>query len=129
MIIKQRYVPIKSGKQLKNKHMVTDREYYQITNCSGTFMFPNFTVNEAQIFLISLGYKIIVHKAPCKVREVNMDGGEVRPTGRTFEEARERILAVKEGDKLPNRIDSDEAEEMDLHQVFNKELKKKVLGI
>ena len=111
--------------------MITSEDYYRITNCIdlGEFRLPRFTLIEVQHFLIKLGYEIVIHKAPAKVylTDQNM-GGEVWRTGDTFEENRERILAVKPGTKLPDRVDSQEAIDMDFLSVFKKEMKNKLLN-
>lgn len=110
--------------------MITDKDYYRITNCAavGGFRLPNFTIEEVQQFLIKLGYKIIIHKAEAKIHitESNM-GGECRRTGETFDAIREAILAVKEDTVLPTRLDSQEAHDLNFLSIFENEMKKKLL--
>lgn len=106
---------------------ITNDEYWKITNCTSWVYFPSFDIQEVQDFLISIGYDIVVHETLCTVHDVTMDGGEVRRTGGTSQEMRKRILATKPGDSLPDRIDSEEADKLDMLGVFRTEIKKKLL--
>lgn len=119
---------------------ITDREYYEITHCStvpNVIAMPGFDLDEIQSFLERCGYKIVVLSAMATVHEVDMDGGEVRRNGRTSEEIRQRILAVKNYiiedtelfNAIPDRVDSPEADALDFRNVFRRELKQRLLNI
>lgn len=114
--------------------LITGQEYYDITGCTYGilgFKFPEFTFEEVQKFLIKLGYNIIIHEAKATVHHVKSEGVEVRRTGEMSEELRKRIIAVKitENTKLPDRVDSQEAIDLDLKVVFEREIKNKLLGL
>jgi hypothetical protein len=111
--------------------MISNKEYSRITRCWGDFKFPNFTIEETQQLLNTWGYDVIIHKGMCTTYEYTNFGGEHNKTGRTFQEERERILAIKRGvkQKLPERIDSEEADLMDFQNVFNTELKSRIIKI
>lgn len=113
-----------------NYKRVTDREYFRITGCSsGDFTLPKFTIDEVQDFLESLGYRITVYTATARIDEVEHDGGEVRRTGKMWDDEREVILALRDGDILPPRVDSDECSELNFLSVFKREMKKKLLNL
>lgn len=108
--------------------IVSRKEYFEITGCSGGFKIQDFTVEEVQQYLINLGYKIIIHESMSTVQMVEMDaGGEVNRR-ETTEKLRQVIFAIKENDILPDRVDSEEVKKLDFHTVFNKEIKKQLLG-
>lgn len=109
--------------------MVTNEEYYRITNCVGDIRLPEFTIEEVQEFLIKLGYEIIIHKAEATIHMTSHDNGEVRRTGETFQGLREAIMAIKPGTKLPSRLDCDEAYSLNFLSVFKVEMKKKLLSL
>lgn len=109
--------------------MITSNDYYRITNCTGDFRLPTFTIEEVQEFLTRLGYEIIIHKAEATVHIVSHEDMEVRRTGQTIEALREAILAIKPGTKLPTRVDSDDARKMNFLSVFDQEMRKKLLSL
>lgn len=111
------------------KTQLTRQDYNRINGCSGWFNIPHFEFEEVIEFLENLGYKIIVHETNVKIREVTHDGGEVRETGKTWDDKRPGILAIKPNQILPDRLDSEEGKSMGLSVVFNKEIKKKLLSI
>lgn len=113
----------------KDYNFISDEEYCRITNCtSSMYMSIDIPIRDVQEYLVRRGYDIIVHKAQATIHEVEMDGGEVNRTGKTWEDQRERILAVKPNTELPKRVDSKEASEMDLRSVFRREFMASLLG-
>lgn len=115
---------------MKNE-LITHKDYYRITNCSGDFRIPEFTIEEVQQFLIARGYAVIIHKAMANVEYGHWNHDmEYEKTGNK-EEIRERILAVRLEDEnmLPDRVDSPEAVAMDFRNVFNREMKAMLLGL
>lgn len=107
---------------------ITNKEYFEITNCTPDILFPNFDIQEVQDFLIHIGYDILIQEAVATIHEVESDmGGSMERTGRTTQEKRKRILAIKDGDVLPDRIDSEETQALDMRNVFRREVKKKIL--
>jgi hypothetical protein len=108
--------------------MITEKQYCDITNCTPWFNLESFKLDEVQAFLTKLGYKIVIHEAPWIKEVVEWDAMEPVKKGKEqfFDP---RILAVKEGESLPERNDSEKAMKMDFRHVFQTELKKRILGL
>lgn len=108
---------------------MTGQDYYKITNCTPDFKIHSFSFEEVQSFLQSLGYQIIVNHAEAKTGHwtYNMGGESENWIG--YEAMTDKILAIKQGEELPKRNDSDKAMEMGFISVFNKEIKKRLLEI
>ncbi len=92
-----------------------------------------FSSDEIQRFLIARGYKMAILRGEATIHLQTHDGGEVRNTGEKFEALRELVIAVKsthlslDRDELPTRVDSEEASEMSLLAVFQREFKNRLL--
>lgn len=97
------------------KQILPESEYFRVTNCIGNFRVPEFTFEEVQIFLIKLGYQIVLKKG-------TVNNGDDYVPG-------ERIFAIKPGKALPEFLDTSEADEMDFRKVFAVEMKKKLLEL
>lgn len=110
----------------------TDNDYVRISGCSNDFRLPSFTFGEIKSFLESLDYRVIIHKGLVNSKEVYYKGNEVNYTGNSKDIMRERILAIKPSqtlEDLPKRIDSPEAGSLCFHEIFNGEIKKKLLNL
>lgn len=109
--------------------MITRDEYKEVTDVyPWGFKLPQFSLEEVQEFLQTLGYKIVIHKAPFIKDTYQQVDMEMENTGkREFFEP--RILALKAWETFPERNDSEDAKSKDFHAVFNKEIKRKILGI
>lgn len=90
---------------------------------------PRFTTEQALDLFHSWGYKIISHDGKGVVHDKYCDsGGEVR-YGNPHDSECEIILAIKEGDTLPERVDSEEAISMEYQRVFNREIKTRLFKL
>ena len=107
--------------------IVSAKEYSDITGCSSGLHIPDITVEEAQQWLIDRGYEIKIQKALAKVEQVEMGWNEVIRTGKYEDMERKRIIAIKPGDIVPERVD--ESGQFDFRSVFLREFKKKLLSI
>ena len=114
----------------RNPMIVTDKEYYIITNCSGGYHRTEFSVEQVQQILIDHGYEIVVHYGKTEVEEAFSEpgSGEVRRTGRVYTEDRPRILAVTPEQKknLPEWNSSHAAYLLDFLKVFDDLIKAKL---
>lgn len=110
--------------------IVTEKEYYKMTNCSGGYHRTEFSVEQVQQILIDHGYEIIVHYGKTEVEETQSEwgSGEVRRTGRVYIEDRPRILAVTPEQKknLPEWNSSHAAYLLDFFKVFDDLIKAKL---
>ena len=109
---------------------ITGSRYYDITHCTWfDIKLPQFDIEEVQDYLIKVGYEIVVHSGLAKVENVIMEpGGGVDRTGTFVDEIRERVLAVKPGTTLPERVDAKELDAFDILAVFRNEMKNKLLN-
>lgn len=114
----------------RNPMIVTEKEYYNMTNCSGGYHRTEFSVEQVQQILIDHGYEIIVHHGKTEVEEAFSEPGtgEVRRTGRVYTEDRPRILAVTPEQKknLPEWNSSHAAYLLDFMKVFDNLIKEKL---
>lgn len=108
---------------------ITSKQYYEVTNCTPDFGIANFTLDEVQDFLNSLGYDVIIHEGRAKVqqRQSVWGTGEVEKVGQPYIGIVQDILAVKPGEELPTVLDSPEGKGMRINNVFQRELRQRLL--
>lgn len=107
---------------------VTDRQYYDVTNCTPDFRIANFTLDEVQDFLNGLGYDIIEHSAKGMVQDRQSNpGGDVEKIGSPYLANVKDILAIKPGTIIPENLSTPEGIELRIGNVFQRELRKRML--
>lgn len=108
--------------------MITDKDYFRVTNCIGSgCSFPWFSIEEVQELLNLWGYKVIIHKGLAKCEEVEMGMNEVIHTKKYNDYEREIIIAVKVGDKIAPRVDDNI--NFEFKTIFYRELKKRLMNL
>lgn len=111
--------------------MITHKEYAKATGCS---IIPGhmirFEFEEIRDFLISKGYEVKVYSGLGSIKEKEpWDGsGEVRHTGKVFDDQCTTVIAVKPETELPLRVDDPDLLKHHMLSVFEKELKRKLLS-
>lgn len=111
---------------------ISKEEYTKVSRCSDSILgrkFPYIPFDKVQDFLNKRGYDIIIHIGEYKnmeLRESNPGTGEVRTVGHG-DIMTEVAMAVKPGQPIPEDVSSDEAKEMYLWVVFERELIDKLL--
>lgn len=105
--------------------MITEEEYRTVTNCSGWFNMHHFTFDEVQNFLARLGYeiKVVEGRATIDVGQDCNNGPRMSVEGFV-----KKIVALKSTDVLPTRFDTEEFYALTLDNVFNREVKSKLLN-
>ena len=109
---------------------VSQDEYRKITNCTGWFNLYHFTMDEVNTFLNSKGYDVIVHRAEAKTQmmESEWGTGSVRKVGVPIDMMRDFVIAVKPGQEIPQYFSPETIDEFEVGNVFQRELKKKILS-
>lgn len=109
--------------------MITDKDYFRVTNCVGSGCnLPGFSIEEVQELLNAWGYQVIIHKGLAKCEEVEMGMNEVNRTGKYNDYEREIIIALKNNFPvldIPKRVD--ECFEYEFKRVFNREIKQRLM--
>lgn len=111
--------------------MVTEKEYNEATDCP---LIPGLSLrfqwNFISAFLEALGYEIILHKGIAKITEtISHPAGSVQETGKTWDDERTTVLAIKSHSKLPERLDSEDCKKMFVITVFEDEYKQLLIRL
>jgi len=117
---------------MEGTKQINKDDYYRVTNCTDSILgrrFPYIPFDDAQKFLNKRGYDIVIHRGEYKnatITQSEFGTGEVNTIGHA-DMMVEVVMAVKPNEILPSIVSSEEAKEMYIWSVFERELIKKLL--
>ena len=111
---------------------MTIDEYHKITGNYPVlgFSLPAISFDEAQEFLNRLGYEVLQHSAVKSTQMIESVPceGTVRNVGPKVDMLRDFVVAVKDKNDLPWRFTDENYKDFEFKYVFQKEIKRKLLG-